>query len=285
MKAFLLRLSKRKTALIALAFLIIILFIALFAPMLAPMDPTEQDIARRLMPPGTVNEEGFIHWLGTDQLGRDVLSRVIYGSRVSIMVAAGAVFIGGAIGLIIGLLSGYSGKWIDSVLMRLVDMQLAFPFLLLALTMVAILGSSIMNVVLVLSVTSWISYAKVVRSSVLSVKFLEFVEATRAAGTSKLSILFRHILPHVMSPFIVVASFQVATLIIAESSLSFLGLGVPVSEPTWGAMLADGREYMTDAWWIAIFPGLMLMLVAYVPIFLGMVYGIFWILIKVIFLK
>lgn len=262
MKAFLLRLSKRKTALIALAFLIIILFIALFAPMLAPMDPMEQDIARRLMPPGTVNEEGFIHWLGTDQLGRDVLSRVIYGSRVSIMVAAGAVFIGGAIGLIIGLLSGYSGKWIDSVLMRLVDMQLAFPFLLLALTMVAILGSSIMNVVLVLSVTSWISYAKVVRSSVLSVKFLEFVEATRAAGTSKLSILFRHILPHVMSPFIVVASFQVATLIIAESSLSFLGLGVPVSEPTWGAMLADGREYMTDAWWIAIFPGLMLMLVA-----------------------
>src|SRR5690625_2269349 len=256
------KLSKRKTALVGLIILIIMCLIALFAPGLAPMDPTVQNIADRLQPPGSNNEEGNVHWLGTDQLGRDVLSRLIYGSRVSIMVAAGAVFLGGTIGLIIGLISGYSGGWIDSVLMRLVDMQLAFPFLLLAMTMVSILGSSILNVVLVLSLTSWISYAKVVRSSVLSVNHLEFIEATRAAGTKKASILFRHILPHVLSPFIVVASFQVATLIIAESSLSFLGLGVPTSEPTWGAMLADGREYMTDAWWIAIYPGVMLMLVA-----------------------
>lgn len=262
MKQFLKQLSKRKTALIGLFFLTVIVIIAILTPFIAPMDPLVQNIERRLMPPMTVNEEGLTHWLGTDQLGRDVLSRLIYGSRVSIMIAAGAVFIGGAIGLIVGLVSGYSGGWIDSVLMRFIDMQLAFPFLLLALTMVSILGSSIMNVVLVLSVTSWISYAKVVRSSVLSVKYLEFIEATRATGTSKLTILFRHILPHVLSPFIVVASFQVATLIIAESSLSFLGLGVPASEPTWGAMLADGREYMTDAWWIAIYPGIMLMLVA-----------------------
>lgn len=262
MKQFLKQLSKRKTALIGLVFLAVIVLIAILTPFIAPMDPLVQNIERRLMPPMTVNEEGLTHWLGTDQLGRDVLSRLIYGSRVSIMIAAGAVFIGGAIGLIVGLVSGYSGGWIDSVLMRFIDMQLAFPFLLLALTMVSILGSSIMNVVLVLSVTSWISYAKVVRSSVLSVKYLEFIEATRATGTSKLTILFRHILPHVLSPFIVVASFQVATLIIAESSLSFLGLGVPASEPTWGAMLADGREYMTDAWWIAIYPGIMLMLVA-----------------------
>lgn len=262
MRSFFYQLNKRKTAMLGLIFLVIILLVAIFAPLLSPQDPTVQNIAERLQPPGTVNEQGFKHWLGTDQLGRDVLSRVIYGSRVSIMVAAGAVFIGGIIGLVIGLISGYSGGWIDSLLMRLVDMQLAFPFILLAMTMVSILGSSIINVVLVLSITSWISYAKVVRGSVLSVKYLEFVEATRAAGTSKLSVLFRHILPHVLSPFIVVASFQVATLIIAESSLSFLGLGVPASEPTWGAMLADGREYMTDAWWIAIYPGLMLMLVA-----------------------
>lgn len=257
-----LRLSKRKTAFISLIILIIICLIALFAPLLSPMDPTVQNIAERLQKPGTVNQDGDVHWLGTDQLGRDVLSRLIYGSRVSILVAMGAVFLGGAIGLVIGLVSGYAGGWIDSVLMRLVDMQLAFPFLLLAMTMVSILGSSILNVVLVLSLTSWISYAKVVRSSVLSVKYLEFIEATRAAGTNRVTILFRHILPHVLSPFIVVASFQVATLIIAESSLSFLGLGVPTSEPTWGAMLADGREYMTDAWWIAIYPGLMLMIVA-----------------------
>ncbi|WP_440274551.1 ABC transporter permease [Ferdinandcohnia sp. SAFN-114] len=256
------QLSRRKTAVFGMFFLLVVIIIAILAPLLVPMDPTAQDISRRLLPPGSTNAEGAKHWLGTDQLGRDVLSRIIYGSRISIMVAVGAVAIGGAIGLIVGLVSGYSGGWVDSVLMRLVDMQLAFPFLLLALTMVAILGSSIMNVVLVLSVTSWISYAKVVRSSVLSVKYLEYVEAAKAAGTSQIEILFRHILPNIISPFIVVASFQVATLIIAESSLSFLGLGVPVSEPTWGAMLADGREYMTDAWWIAIYPGIMLMLVA-----------------------
>lgn len=262
MRSFFKQLNKRKTALIGLIFLVVISVIAIIAPFLVPMDPTAQSITERLSPPGTVNEAGFTHWLGTDQLGRDVLSRVIYGSRVSIMVALGAVFIGGTIGLVVGLVSGYLGGWIDSLLMRLVDMQLAFPFLLLAMTMVTILGPSILNVVLVLSITSWINYAKVVRSSVLSVKYLEFVEATKAAGTRKISILFRQILPHVLSPFIVVASFQVATLIIAESSLSFLGLGVPASEPTWGAMLADGREYMTDAWWIAIYPGLMLMVVA-----------------------
>ncbi|MGI2328221.1 ABC transporter permease [Planococcus sp. YIM B11945] len=262
MKTFFRKLSKRKTAFAGLIFLVLTLIVAILAPLLVPMDPSTQNIAGRLMPPGWVSDEGIKHLLGTDQLGRDVLSRVIYGSRISIMVAVGAVFIGGAIGLIVGLVSGYAGGWVDSVLMRLVDMQLAFPFLLLALTMVTILGPSIMNVVLVLSVTSWISYAKVVRSSVLSVKYLEFIEASKAAGTKQFFILFRQILPNIISPFIVVASFQVATLIIAESSLSFLGLGVPTSEPTWGAMLADGREYMTDAWWIAIYPGVMLMLVA-----------------------
>ncbi|MED4018526.1 ABC transporter permease [Sutcliffiella cohnii] len=262
MKQFFQKLSRRKTATVGLIILLLVVLLAITAPVLVPVDPMEQNIEWRLKPPGWVNEDGVKYWLGTDQLGRDILSRVMYGSRVSILVALGAVFIGGTIGLIVGLVSGYSGGRIDSVLMRIVDMQLAFPFLLLALTMVTILGPSIMNVVLVLSVTSWISYAKVVRSSVLSIKHLEFIEATRAAGTSKISIVFRHILPNVMSPFIVVASFQVATLIIAESSLSFLGLGVPASEPTWGAMLADGREYMSNAWWIAVFPGLMLMLVA-----------------------
>ncbi|QOK29892.1 ABC transporter permease (plasmid) [Cytobacillus oceanisediminis] len=262
MISFFKQLCRRKTALVGLCFLVFVIVAAFFAPLLVPMDPLNQDITSRLKPPGWTNADGETHLLGTDQLGRDVLSRIIYGSRVSIMVAVGAVAIGGTIGLIVGLVSGYSGGWIDSVLMRLVDMQLAFPFLLLALTMVAILGPSIMNVVLVLSITSWISYAKIVRSSVLSVKYLEYVEAAKAAGTSQIEILFRHIFPNVISPFIVVASFQVATLIIAESSLSFLGLGVPASQPTWGSMLADGREYMTDAWWIAIYPGIMLMLVA-----------------------
>jgi peptide/nickel transport system permease protein len=256
------RISERKIAAIGLLLLLLVLLMAILAPALAPLDPEEQNIEVRLKPPGWTDDHGVKHVLGTDQLGRDVLSRVIAGSRVSISVAGGAVFIGGTIGLIVGLVSGYSGGWVDSVLMRIVDMQLAFPFLLLALTMVTILGPSVMNVVLVLSVTSWISYAKVVRSSVLSIKHLEFIEASRAVGASQFTILFRHILPNILSPFIVVASFQVATLIIAESSLSFLGLGVPASQPTWGGMLADGREYMIDAWWIAVFPGFMLMLVA-----------------------
>jgi peptide/nickel transport system permease protein len=262
MPNFISRISERKIAAIGLLLLLLVILMAILAPVLVPMDPEEQNIAIRLKPPGWTDDHGVKHVLGTDQLGRDVLSRVITGSRVSISVAAGAVFIGGAIGLIVGLISGYSGGWVDSVLMRFADMQLAFPFLLLALTMVTILGPSVLNVVLVLSVTSWISYAKVVRSSVLSIKNLEFIEATRAVGASKFTILFRHILPNIISPFIVVASFQVATLIIAESSLSFLGLGVPASQPTWGGMLADGREYMIDAWWIAVFPGFMLMLVA-----------------------
>jgi peptide/nickel transport system permease protein len=262
MKALFRTLNQRKIAAVGLFLLLLVVIMAIIAPLLLPMDPQEQHIERRLKPPGWSNGQGEVNWLGTDQLGRDVLSRVILGSRVSIMVAAGAVFIGGTIGLLVGLVSGYSGGWVDTVLMRFVDMQLAFPFLLLALTMVAILGPSILNVVLVLSLTSWISYAKVVRSSVLSIKHLEYIEAIRAVGASRFSILFRHILPNIISPFIVVASFQVATLIIAESSLSFLGLGVPASQPTWGVMLADGREYMSDAWWIAVFPGLMLMLVA-----------------------
>lgn len=256
------RFARRKTAVIGLALLALVVAMAVLAPVLAPMDPNAQDIAHRLKPPGWMDDDRRVHWLGTDQLGRDVLSRLIMGSRVSLMVASGAVAIGGGVGLMIGLISGYFGGSVDAWLMRLADMQLAFPFLLLALTIITLLGSSVADVVLVLAVTSWIPYAKVVRASVLAVKNLEFVEAARAVGVPWLSILGRHILPNIISPFIVVASFQVATLIIAESSLSFLGLGVPTSVPTWGGMLADGREYMTDAWWIAVFPGLMLMITA-----------------------
>ncbi|MGG1573524.1 ABC transporter permease [Fictibacillus sp. NRS-1165] len=262
MLKFLKKITERKVAVLGLVLLLLVVLMAVFAPLLAPLDPQAQNIEWRLKPPGWTDTEGHKHILGTDQLGRDIFSRVILGSRVSISVATGAVLIGGVMGLVIGMVSGYSGGWVDSALMRLADMQLAFPFILLALTMVTILGPSVWNVILVLSITSWISYAKVVRSSVLSIKHLEFIESTRAIGASRFTVLFRHILPNIMSPFIVVASFEIATLIIAESSLSFLGLGVPASQPTWGGMLADGREYMIDAWWIAVFPGLMLMLVA-----------------------
>lgn len=222
-----------------------------------------------MKPPGTSDADGKVHILGTDHLGRDVLSRSIYGARLSLSVGVSAVLIGGTIGLVVGLMSGYSDGPVDAILMRAVDVQLAFPFMLLALTIVAILGPSVFNVVLVLAVTSWTAYAKVVRSSVLSVKKQIYVEAAQAIGASRWRIVFLHILPNILSPFIVVATFQVSRLIITESSLSFLGLGVPTDIATWGGMLSDGREYLTDAWWIAVFPGLMLLLASLSINFVG----------------
>jgi len=260
---------QRKTAVIGLVILVGLIATAVFAPLLAPYDPEDQDLRNRLKPPGTSDADGKVHILGTDHLGRDVLSRSIYGARLSLSVGVSAVLIGGTIGLVVGLMSGYSDGPVDAILMRAVDVQLAFPFMLLALTIVAILGPSVFNVVLVLAVTSWTAYAKVVRSSVLSVKKQIYVEAAQAIGASRWRIVFLHILPNILSPFIVVATFQVSRLIITESSLSFLGLGVPTDIATWGGMLSDGREYLTDAWWIAVFPGIMLLLASLSINFVG----------------
>lgn len=269
MNRFAKKFRQRKTAVIGLVILVGLIATAVFAPVLAPYDPEDQDLRNRLKPPGTSDADGKVHILGTDHLGRDVLSRSIYGARLSLSVGVSAVLIGGTIGLVVGLMSGYSDGPVDAILMRAVDVQLAFPFMLLALTIVAILGPSIFNVVLVLAVTSWTAYAKVVRSSVLSVKKQIYVEAAQAIGASRWRIVFLHILPNILSPFIVVATFQVSRLIITESSLSFLGLGVPTDIATWGGMLSDGREYLTDAWWIAVFPGLMLLLASLSINFVG----------------
>ncbi len=259
MKKLTRRFLKRKTAVAGIVIVVLMVMVAILAPVLAPMSPQTQDLRSRLKGPGFVDAAGT-HLLGTDQLGRDVLSRLIIGARLSLTVGVSAVLLGGTVGLLIGLVSGYVGGWADSVLMRFIDMQLAFPFLLLALTIVAVLGPNVRNVVIVLAITSWTAYAKVVRSATLAVKNQVFVEAAQAIGAPHLRIMLRHILPNIISPFIVVATFQVSRLIIAESSLSFLGLGVPTTIPTWGGMLSDGREYLVDAWWIAVFPGFMLML-------------------------
>lgn len=269
MNRFAKKFRQRKTAVIGLVILVGLIATAVFAPLLAPYDPEDQDLRNRLKPPGTSDADGKVHILGTDHLGRDVLSRSIYGARLSLSVGVSAVLIGGTIGLVVGLMSGYSDGPVDAILMRAVDVQLAFPFMLLALTIVAILGPSVFNVVLVLAVTSWTAYAKVVRSSVLSVKKQIYVEAAQAIGASRWRIVFLHILPNILSPFIVVATFQVSRLIITESSLSFLGLGVPTDIATWGGMLSDGREYLTDAWWIAVFPGIMLLLASLSINFVG----------------
>lgn len=254
----------RSRPMFALALLVLAALVsaALFAPLLAPGNIDAQNLFNRLKPPLWADANGVMHLAGTDHLGRDILARLIHGSRISLLVGVMAVAFGGSVGLLLGLVAGYYGGRVDAIIMRFTDMQLAFPFMLLALALVTILGPSVFNVILVLAITSWIHYAKVVRGDVLQIRNREFIEAARVLGIPNRRIIFRHILPNVFSSFLVVASFQVAALIIAESSLSFLGLGVPNSIPTWGSMLADGREYVRDAWWLSVFPGVAIMLAA-----------------------
>jgi peptide/nickel transport system permease protein len=225
------------------------------AAWIAPNDPYGIRLVQRLKPPGYVNASGVTFWLGTDTLGRDVLSRVIYGARVSLIVGLSAVLISGTIGLLLGLASGFFGGLIDDVIMRIADIQLSFPTILLALAIMAVLGSGLDKLILVLGLTGWVQYGRIVRGQVLSIKEEEFVLAARATGEKRWRILFQHILPNIWSPIIVIASFSVASNIVAEASLSFLGVGVPPSIPSWGTMLADGRQYIGVAEWLTIPPG------------------------------
>jgi len=247
--------------LVALVILAAVTAVAMCGPWLAPLDPNRQNIASRLAEPLAVGPEGVTYWLGSDVLGRDVLSRLVYGARISLLVGLAAIAVGGAIGVVAGLLSGYFGGWIDDVTMRLGDMQLAFPFVLLAIMFLVVLGPGIGNLVLVLGVGQWVTYARIVRAETLALREKEFVEAARALGDSTTSVLFRTILPNIVAPLTVIASFNVASVILTEAALSFLGLGVPVSVPTWGSMLAESRDtLLANKWWLAVFPGLAIML-------------------------
>jgi peptide/nickel transport system permease protein len=227
------------------------------APLIAPASPYEQNLMDRLTPP--LGGLTHTYLLGTDSLGRDILSRIIYGSRISLIVGITVVLIGGTIGTTIGVLSGFFGGMVDTIAMRVVDIFLAFPFILLALAMMVVLGPGLWNVILVLGVTSWIPYARVARGKVLAIKEKEFIEAARALGMGVPRIVFRHILPNTLSSILVIASFRVAGAIIGEATLSFLGLGVTPGTPSWGAMLSEGRTYLMIAWWPATLPGLAIM--------------------------
>jgi peptide/nickel transport system permease protein len=234
--------------------------LAVSADWISPHDPNQQVLERRLLPPAWVEGGSRQHALGTDHLGRDILSRVIYGSRVSLTVGLLAVVISGLLGISAGLVAGYYGGWADTVIMRLVDIQLAFPFILLALAVIGVLGPGLRNVIIVLGIAGWMLYARVVRGQVLSVREREFVEAARAIGASDLRIIRIHVLPNTLAPVIIVATFAVATCIITEASLTFFGLGVEAIIPTWGSMLSDGRAYMGSAWWLSTFPGVAMMI-------------------------
>ena len=234
--------------------------LALLAPALAPGDPVKNSLLDRLTPPMWAAGGDAKHPLGTDTLGRDVASRLLHGARVSLVVGFSAVLVAGALGVALGLLSGWYRGWLDDIVMRVGDVQLAFPVLVLAVAVLAVLGASLANLIVVLGVTGWITYARIVRGEVLTLREREFVAAARALGARDGWILRRHLLPNVLPPITVVATFSVARTIIAEASLSFLGLGIPAPQPSWGAMLDEGRNYITTGWWLALFPGLAILL-------------------------
>jgi peptide/nickel transport system permease protein len=250
------RLARRRTALFGLVVVMIVIVAALGASWIARYDPTEQDITNRLRAPGSQDAAGRAHLLGTDHLGRDILARMIFGARPALMVGFAAVAISGVLGMMVGLLSGYFGGLIDDVFMRLADVQLAFPFILLAIAVIGVLGPSLPVIIVVIGVSSWVVYARVVRGAVLSLREREFVQAALALGSRDGRVLLRHILPNAFTPWLVVATLDMARVIVIESALSFLGLGVQPPTPTWGGMLADGRVYISTAWWLATFPGL-----------------------------
>jgi len=254
---------------VGLVCILLVLGGAILAPRIAPYPATRVALRDRLLPPLALGRDGGHHLLGTDQLGRDVLARILYGARFSLLVATVSVVAAGALGLSAGLVTGYLGGVPDALLMRLADLQLAFPFILLAMAIIAILGPSLPNVIMVFVITSWPVYARVTRASVLVVRNQEYVEAARSLGASVGRIVFRHVLPNVSASLVVVASFEMARVIIVEAALGFLGLGVPPPTPTWGTMLADGRAYIRDAWWLSTFPGAAIMLLAAGVSFVG----------------
>ena len=258
--ALLRRLVRRRTALFGMLVVLGVLLAAAFAPLVAPFDPLEQDIGQRLREPGWQDAQGRVHPLGTDHLGRDILSRIVFGSRIALVVGLAAVVISGLLGMLIGLLAGYFGGRVDDFLMRLADIQLAFPFILLAIAVIGVLGPSLRNIIIVIGVSSWVVYARVVRGEVLSIREREYVQAAIALGSQHWRVLRQHVLPNTLTPWLVVATLDMARVIVIESALSFLGLGVQPPTPTWGGMLADGRVYLSTAWWLATFPGLAILI-------------------------
>jgi len=263
------RLARLRWGVIAAVILLLIVATAALAPWVAPHDPLAVDIRHRLAPPQWMEGGSSEHLLGTDQVGRDLLARMIYGGRVSLVVGIGAVLISATIGVLLGLGAGYFGGRTDWTIMTGINVMLTFPFVLLALAVIAVLGPSLTNMIIVLGVAGWPIYARVIRAETMAIVERDFVLAGRALGMSHLRIVFRQIAPNLVSVIVVISTLQVAQVIILESFLSFLGLGIQPPTPAWGNMLGEGRVYMLNSWWIATFPGLAIFLTTLVINLIG----------------
>jgi len=246
----------------------VLVAVAILAPWIAPHDPLRQNLMGRLKPPGT-EARGVLYLLGSDELGRDLLSRVIFGARVSLLVAFGSVIISGVVGTALGMYAGYARGWAERIIMRVTDVFLSIPAILLAIIAVAVLGPGLMNVVLVLALTRWPRYARVAYAQTLALSNAPYVRLSRFMGGGMPHILIRHVLPNIMGALIVIATLEFGLMVLFEASLSFLGLGVQPPTPSWGATLATGRDYVATAWWIAVFPGLCLFLLVLAMNLLG----------------
>jgi peptide/nickel transport system permease protein len=239
---------------------VVLVLLGIFGPSIAPYDPTDVSLKERLIPPTLGNDESPAHLFGTDQLGRDILSRVLHAARVTVSISLIAVFLSALVGVILGLVSGFYGGVTDNVLMRIADVQLSFPTILLAITMVAVLGTGVSILIFVFVVAGWVRYVRVIRAQVLVLKEMDYVQAARATGARNQRIMVRHLLPNVLTEIIILMSLELGRIILLESSLSYLGLGVQPPLPTWGNMLSEGRLYVTSSWWVVTIPGLMIVL-------------------------
>jgi peptide/nickel transport system permease protein len=252
--------SVRRLPLISLVILVAVLIAAIFAPMLAPYDLDSFDLSASLQPPAWMEGGSSSFLLGADNLGHDIFSRILYGARVSLLVGFLAVGLAGTFGTVLGLVAGYFGGWVDGLIMRVVDIMMSVPSILLALILAAAIGPGLTTVIIVIIVVYWTYYARLVRGEVLAVKALDFIALAHVVGCGNIRILLRHILPNIVNSIIVLATVQLGAVIVFEATLSFLGLGVQPPTPAWGSMLADGRTFVGSAWWLSVFPGLAIML-------------------------
>jgi peptide/nickel transport system permease protein len=253
-------LLKSKTGLIGAVLVLTVIFFAFFADIIAVQDPNKQDLINKYKPPAWLEGGSGDHLLGTDQLGRDEFSRLVHSSRYTLLVAFGGTIVAGIAGVFLGSLSGYYGGIVDIIIMRIAEIQLAFPFLLLALFIAAVLGQGLGNVILIAGLSGWVRYARVVRGEFLAIKEIEYIEAVRALGCRNSRIIFRHMMPNVLSPIIVIGTLEMAKIVLMEASLSYLGVGIPIIIPTWGRMLSDAQVAIFNAPWLSVLPGICILL-------------------------